>query len=153
MSVAIGSTDQFVRLHSSYDIRFLLNSGKTKQLEKQRGIKNVTGVYQCAKAGQVRADAIVGDWNKEDYCHIEVAVNRRLTVPGGCGTVAWYAGGGDAEYGGSGDDLLLAVGTHTLEDGVENCEDAFNYYDIVREEYKRVAKPLSDNALWTGVCT
>ena len=100
-----------------------------------------------------QADAIVEDWNTEAYCNIEVAVNRKLAVPGGCSTVSWFTGGGDAENGGSGSDLLLSVGMHTLEDDVETCDSAFNYYDIVRAEYKRVAKPLSDNALFDGICS
>lgn len=153
MSVAVGTTEQFVQLHSSYDLLFLLNSGKTKQLEKQRGIKHLSGIYQCAKAGQVRADAIIEEWNKEAYCNIEVAINRKLAVPGGCETIAWYTGGGDADVGGSGNDLLLSVGMHTLEPGVPDCADAFNYYDIVRGEYRRFAMPLSDNALFSGICT
>lgn len=153
MSVAVGTTEQFVNLHRSMDIRLIMNSGITKQLEKQRGIKHVSGIYQCAKGGQTKASSIVDEWNLEAYVSIEASVNRKLGVPGGCPTVTWFAGGGDADVGGSGDDLLLTVGTHTCDAGVENTEDAFNWFDIVRGEYKKVSIPLSQNALFNGVCS
>jgi hypothetical protein len=83
---------------------------------------------RCAhKNHGCRHQAIIDEWNEEDYIDIEYAEDsfgeKGVAVTGGCSTILSYAGGGRAHddyviQGSTGEDLLFSVVFHTMEPSV-----------------------------------
>jgi hypothetical protein len=156
MTVAIGTTEQYTDLHRQFDMREILNHDTTpysstdiqaarsaKQLQNQRGIKQLTGTFYCMKPIADVKD-VYDSWNSTPGVNIKFQLTKGLTVPGGIPTVTKYFS--------TSRDLLMSLGTHDSADNGAS-EAAMVWFEVIRSEYQKKVQPIQTGPLFKGIAT
>lgn len=156
LTVAIGTTEQYCDLHRIYDMRGILQADVTPwnesadamraatQLKHQRGIKHVTGTFNCIKK-VASVGRVIDDWNQAENINIKFQVNKEVSVPGGWSTVSRFVGG-------TGENLLMSFGLYQSADKA-GSDGALNWLQVARSEYQKVAPNIGEFVIFKGVKT
>ena len=141
LTIAVGTCDQFIQLHRTYDIRHLLNADQTVQTRKQYGIQALDGWIVCQKAPTAVKDAI-SSWNGESWCNIR-QFDCDFNTPGGWRSVAKYAKRQNK-------DLLLCISNVSAETPAALAKFMVKENEYV-SEYNKAADDIRQGALYKGV--
>jgi hypothetical protein len=141
ITVGVGSTDQYVALHTNTDLRAIINEDKTKQLAHQAGIKEVAGTFYCIKE-PAPVKRIITDWNTEDYCKMRFVVVPNLSIFGGSGTFSRFLQGTK--------DAVMSFKISKSPD-IMVTDDLLKQLRGVREEYKKVAPDIGAAGMFKGI--
>lgn len=141
LTVAVGTCDQFIELHRTYDIRTLLNGKQTTQTKKQYGIQALEGWMVCQKTPTSVKD-VTASWNSESWCNVAV-IDSPFLAPGGWRSVAKYAKK-------EGQDLLLSISHVRAETKAALSQFMMKENQYV-DAYSKCAEDIRATALYKGV--